>query len=67
MNFRFSFALPPVAPLTPALRGIPIRWTLPGATNYLAALSESGKVLLMRLLAKAPEGLQVNDHIVEPG
>jgi len=25
-----------VAPLTPALiRGIPIRWTLPGATNYL--------------------------------
>src|SRR5262245_60061269 len=28
---------------------------------------ERGKVLLMRLLAKAPVGLQVNDHIVEPG
>jgi bifunctional non-homologous end joining protein LigD len=25
------------------------------------------KVLLIRLLAKAPAGLQVNDHIVEPG
>jgi hypothetical protein len=25
------------------------------------------KVLLMRLLAKAPVGLQINDHIVEPG
>jgi bifunctional non-homologous end joining protein LigD len=24
-------------------------------------------VLLIRLLAKAPVGLQVNDHIVEPG
>jgi bifunctional non-homologous end joining protein LigD len=28
---------------------------------------ERRKVLLMRLLAKAPAGLQVNDHIVEPG
>ena len=28
---------------------------------------EHRKVLLTRLLAKAPEGLQVNDHIVEPG
>jgi bifunctional non-homologous end joining protein LigD len=28
---------------------------------------ERRKVLLTRLLAKAPEGLQVNDHIVEPG
>jgi hypothetical protein len=28
---------------------------------------ERCKVLLIRLLAKAPVGLQVNDHIVEPG
>ena len=28
---------------------------------------ERGKVLLIRLLAKAPVGLQVNDHIVAPG
>src|ERR671925_1676616 len=28
---------------------------------------ERRKVLLIRLLAKAPAGLQVNDHIVEPG
>jgi ATP-dependent DNA ligase len=28
---------------------------------------ERRKVLLMRLLAKAPVGLQVNDHIDEPG
>jgi ATP-dependent DNA ligase len=28
---------------------------------------ERRKVLLMRLLAKASVGLQVNDHIVEPG
>ena len=28
---------------------------------------ERRKVLLIRLLAEAPVGLQVNDHIVEPG
>src|SRR5262249_20118017 len=28
---------------------------------------ERRKVLLMRLLAKASVGLQVNDHVVEPG
>jgi bifunctional non-homologous end joining protein LigD len=28
---------------------------------------ERRKVLLIRLLAKASAGLQVNDHIVEPG
>jgi bifunctional non-homologous end joining protein LigD len=28
---------------------------------------ERRKVLLMRLLAKAPVGLKINDHIVEPG
>ena len=28
---------------------------------------ERRKVLLIRLLAKAPVGLQINDHIVDPG
>jgi hypothetical protein len=31
------------------------------------ASRERRKVLLIRLLAKAPVGLQVSDHIVEPG
>jgi bifunctional non-homologous end joining protein LigD len=32
-----------------------------------SARTERRKVLLIQLLAKAPVGLQVNDHIVEPG